>query len=125
MIATRNHRMILVTAPNRRVARKIVRAALEARVAACGNLVPGLESHYWWQGRRETSAEVLVIFKTTRSKVEDLEQVVRAHHPYDTPEFVVLSLDAGSERYLAWIDASVQASSSSGRRGDAPRSAGR
>lgn len=107
MKTTRNHVVVLVTVPNLRVGRRLARAALEARVAACGNLVPGLESHYWWQGKLERSSELLVIFKTTRQRVAALEEVVRAHHPYDTPEFVVLPIVSGSERYLAWIDASV------------------
>lgn len=102
--------MALVTAPDRPTARKLARVALEARLAACANLVPGIESHYWWQGRLERSGEVLVLFKTTRRKVPALEKVILAAHPYDTPEFVVLDLTSGSRRYLAWIGASVEAS---------------
>lgn len=99
--------LVLVTAPNRPTARKLARVALEARLAACSNLVPGIESHYWWQGRLERSGEVLILFKTTRQKVAALEKAILAAHPYDTPEFVVLALDSGSRRYLAWLGASV------------------
>jgi periplasmic divalent cation tolerance protein len=102
--------LILVTAPNRPAARRLARAALEARLAACANLVPGIESHYWWQGRMERSGEVLILFKTTQHKVPALEKMILAAHPYDTPEFVVLAVNSGSQRYLAWIGASVEAS---------------
>ena len=100
--------VVLVTAPNLRTARTLARAALEARLVACANLVPSLESHYWWQGKLERSAEVLVIFKTSRRRLAALEKLILANHPYDTPEFVVVPLTAGSPRYLAWLAASVK-----------------
>lgn len=100
--------LILVTAPNRQTARRLARLALEARLAACANLVPGIESHYWWQGKMARSSEVLILFKTTRRNVVALERLILAEHPYDTPEFVVLSLEAGAKRYLSWIEDSVQ-----------------
>jgi periplasmic divalent cation tolerance protein len=100
--------IVFVTAPNRKVARQLARAALEARVAACANLVPGIESHYWWNGRIESGAEILVIFKTVKTKVRALEKVVLAHHPYDTPEFVALELAGGNRRYLQWLEASTR-----------------
>jgi periplasmic divalent cation tolerance protein len=98
----------LVTAPDRKTARKLARVALRTRAAACANLVPGLESHYWWKGKIESSAEVLIIFKTTRKLLGKLEKVVLKNHPYDTPEFIVLPLRAGNERYLAWLTASTR-----------------
>jgi periplasmic divalent cation tolerance protein len=94
--------LVLVTAPDLKTARKLARKALEARLVACANLVPKIESHYWWQGKLETSAEVLVLFKTTTKTVQALEQVVLANHPYDTPEFVVLPVRAATARYRKW-----------------------
>jgi periplasmic divalent cation tolerance protein len=99
---------VLVTAPDRKTARRLARAALESRLAACASLVPGLESHYWWQGRRERAAEVLILFKTTRRALSALEKQILAGHPYDTPELVVLSLAAGNRRYLAWLADAVR-----------------
>ena len=99
--------MALVTAPDLKTARALARSALAARLAACVNLVPGLESHYWWQGKRERSREVLLVFKTTASRLPKLEACVRAGHPYDTPEFIVLPIAGGSRRYLDWLTASV------------------
>jgi periplasmic divalent cation tolerance protein len=81
----------------------LAKLALEEHLVACANVIPGVESHYWWQDKLEQSAEVLVIFKTLEPNTERLERVIQEHHPYDTPEFVVLALDSGSERYLAWL----------------------
>ena len=67
MKAARNFAIVLVTAPDLKTARALARAALGARLAACANLVPKLESHYWWQGKLERSNEALILFKTTRS----------------------------------------------------------
>jgi len=99
--------VVLVTAPDLKTARALARAALEARLIACANLVPRVESHYWWQGRLERGAEVLLVLKTTRARLAALEKLVLARHPYDTPEFLVLPLQAGTARYLAWLGASV------------------
>jgi periplasmic divalent cation tolerance protein len=96
-------RLVLVTAPDLKTARRLAQAALRQRLAACANLIPGLESHYWWQGKIESSREVLLLFKTRASLLRKLEQLILAQHPYDTPEFVVLQLTAGTERYLAWL----------------------
>jgi len=104
----RRFAVVLVTAPDVRVARRLARAVLEARLAACANLVPRIESHYWWQGKIERGTEVLMILKTTRPHLAALEKMILARHPYDTPEFIVLPLDAGSRRYLGWVNTSVR-----------------
>ena len=96
-------RIVLVTAPNRKVARRLAKSALQAHLAACANLVPGVESHYWWRGRMESAAEVLIIFKTIRRHLRQLEELVLVNHPYETPEFVVLPVSSGSQRYLDWL----------------------
>lgn len=100
--------VVLVTAPDLETARRLARAALECRAAACANLVPGLESHYWWQGKLETSAEVLLIFKTTRRRLGALEKAVAQLHPYDTPEILALPVRAGAEKYLRWLTDETQ-----------------
>jgi periplasmic divalent cation tolerance protein len=97
----------LVTAPDLETARRIAQAALNSKAAACANLLPQIESHYWWQGKLEQNAEVLIIFKTTEPKRAALQEVVLANHPYETPEFVVLPITQGSGNYLAWIRNSV------------------
>ena len=96
--------VVLVTAPDMDLARRLAKAALEAKLAACANIVPAVESHYWWKGKLESSDEVLLIFKTRQQLLPKLERAVREIHPYDTPEFVALPLTASSQKYLAWIE---------------------
>ena len=103
MIAPETFAVVLVTAPDIGLARRLAKAALEAKLVACANLVPAIESHYWWEGKLESSEEVLAIFKTRQQHIPELERVVREIHPYDTPEFVALPLSAGSRKYLAWL----------------------
>lgn len=100
--------MALVTAPDMDTARKIARAALEQRVAACANIVPQIESHYWWQGKIEQTAEILIVFKTLQSAEQDLRECVLANHPYNTPEFVTFAIDSGNERYFRWIQSETR-----------------
>lgn len=107
MKSARQFHVVLVTAPNLKVARQLARAALSARLIACANLMPKLESHYWWQGKIERGAEVLLVLKTTKVRLAKLEQLILAEHTYDTPEILVLDLKSGSDRYLQWLAGSV------------------
>jgi len=100
--------IVLVTAPDLKTARALAKAALKARLIACANLVPKIESHYRWQGKIESGAEVLLMLKTPKTRLAALEQLILARHPYDTPEFIVLPLRAGSEKYLAWLATSCR-----------------
>lgn len=97
--------IVLITAPNLKTARQLAQSALQAKLIACANIVPKLESHYWWQGKLESGAEVLLILKTRRTNLRKLETLVSAKHPYDTPEFLVVSIAGGSKKYLAWLGA--------------------
>ncbi len=111
MKSAARYALVLVTAPELKTARKLGRAALKARLIACANLVPRIESHYWWQGKIEESAEVLLLMKTATAKLAALEKLILAKHPYDTPEFLVLPITHGNKRYLAWLDQSTRHSS--------------
>jgi periplasmic divalent cation tolerance protein len=102
-----NFALVLVTAPDLKTARALAKAALQARLTACANIIPRLESHYWWKGKLERSAETLLLFKTARAKLGALEKCILTNHPYDTPEFLVLNLTKGAARYLAWLRDSV------------------
>ena len=95
--------IVMVTAPDRALARRLAKGALEAKLAACANIVPAVESHYWWEGKLESSDELLLLLKTRQSLLPNLERVIREIHTYDTPEFISLPLTAGSRRYLAWL----------------------
>jgi len=101
--------LALVTAPDRKAARLLATLILQARAAACVNLVPGIESHYWWQGKLDQAREVLLLIKTTRALAPEVERIVHTHHPYETPEFLVQSVTGGSAGYLTWVRDSVVA----------------
>jgi len=94
---------VLVTAPDKSTARKLAHAALTAKLIACANLIPGVESHYWWKEKIEHGKEVLMLLKTTSAQLNGLEKLVVSLHPYDTPEFLVLTIRSGNRRYLAWL----------------------
>src|SRR3569833_2927249 len=102
-MALAQFRIALVTAPDLKTARRLARAALEARLIACANLIPRIESHYHWQGKIERSSEVLMILKTTAKCLKQLEILIITNHPYDTPEFVILDLRGGNKKYLDWL----------------------
>lgn len=94
--------MVLVTAPNLKVARKLARVICETRFAACVNLLPGIESHYWWEGKIESGREVLLLIKARKRSLDRLEEVILREHPYDTPEIVAIPPSHGTARYLSW-----------------------
>jgi len=98
--------LVLVTAPDLKTARALARAALNARLIACANLIPRIESHYRWQGKIATGTEVLLVLKTRKARLAALEKLVLARHPYDTPELLALPLTTGTGKYLAWLAAS-------------------
>lgn len=97
--------VVLVTAPDLKTARALAKEALKAKLAACANLVPGVESHYWWRGKLESAPEVLLIFKTVRKRIPALEKLILARHPYDTPEILALPPAQGTRKYLDWLAA--------------------
>jgi len=108
MKTARSFAVVLVTAPDLKTARSLAQTVLQARLAACVNLVPRLESHYWWQGKLEHSTEVLLVLKTTQARLPALEKTILQHHPYDTPEILALLIQAGTARYLDWLTNCVQ-----------------
>ena len=95
--------VVLVTAPDKKVARKLARAALKAKLIACANLLDKMESHYWWRNKIEQGNEMLMLLKTRSSRLAALEKLILSLHPYDTPEIIVLNITRGNERYLSWL----------------------
>jgi periplasmic divalent cation tolerance protein len=91
------------TFPDAETARKIVREIIDARLAACGNIVPQIESIYRWQGKVESSGEVLAIFKLGAQRYREFEEKLRALHPYEVPEIISLKIDNGLPEYLSWV----------------------
>lgn len=105
--AGRDVRVILVTVPDLEEGKRIARAVVEERLAACVNLVPGVLSVYRWQEGVEEAGEVLLVMKGTADGFEPLRARVVELHPYDTPEVLALPVPEGDERYLAWLRAGV------------------
>lgn len=99
--------VVLSTAPDREVARTLAAALVERKLAACVNLVPGLESHYWWEGEVQHDSEVLLICKTRREHLAEVSEVLVETHPYECPEVVALPIVGGYRNYLDWIAESV------------------
>jgi periplasmic divalent cation tolerance protein len=102
--------LVLVTAPTADEAARLARALVEARLAACGNVVPGLRSIYRWEGAVQDDAEALLLLKTTRDRFEALREAVLRLHPYDVPEVLAVPVEAGSAPYLAWLAGAVTSS---------------
>jgi periplasmic divalent cation tolerance protein len=100
--------VVLVTAPSAEKAAELARALVDERLAACGNVVPGLRSIYRWEGKVQDDAEALLVLKTTRARFEALRDRVLALHPYQVPEVLALPVEAGSAAYLAWIAAETR-----------------
>ncbi len=92
------------TWPDLDTARTAARTLVEERLAACGNIVPGVESIYRWEGKVETGAEVLVVFKTVIGSYQKFETRLRALHPYQVPEVLALRVAAGLPAYLRWVE---------------------
>jgi periplasmic divalent cation tolerance protein len=105
----RQSRVVLVTCGTLAEAKRIARGAVEARLAACGNVILSpMESIYRWKGKVEVSREYLLLMKSTAKRLPELERMVRSMHSYDVPEFLVLPVVSGSREYLGWLAESVK-----------------
>ncbi len=101
------HVLVMTTLPADADATAFARALVDARLAACVNLLAPMESVYRWDGRVEQAPERQVILKTSRDRIDALWQQIRELHPYDVPEFIVVPIVEGSDAYLRWITESV------------------
>lgn len=99
--------LVLTTAPASFDARALARELVEARVAACVNIVERVHSVYRWEGKVAEDGEQLLVIKTGDLRVPALREELFKRHPYEVPEFVVLSVDETSDAYGAWVLASV------------------
>ena len=99
--------LVFCTFPDAETAAAVTRTLVEEKLAACGNIVPGVRSIYAWEGRIEDAPEVLVLFKTAGPAYAKLEKRLLKLHPYDTPEIVALEAGAAAKAYAAWVAAAV------------------
>jgi periplasmic divalent cation tolerance protein len=95
--------LVYTTWPSIVEAEEAGRAIVEKRLAACVNIVPGMISHYWWQGKIERAEETVAIFKTRAAIAEEVRAAVAASHPYDTPAIIVLPVESLDAAYHRWI----------------------
>lgn len=95
--------LVITNLPDAEAAEDLARALVEARVAACVNVLAPCQSVYRWQGAVEAASEVPLLIKTTRSRYAALETLIRERHPYDLPEIIALPLERGLPEYLAWV----------------------
>jgi len=96
---------VYVTAPSLAEAESLARLAVEGRLAACANILPGMRSLYWWQGKLEQAEEAVLILKTTEALVPALTEALTRAHSYDCPCVVALPIAAGNPDFLRWIEA--------------------
>lgn len=95
-------RIVFVTAPPAE-AEGIAKKLLEERLIACANLMPGVTSLYWWEGKIQRDGEVLIVMKTPRRNVAKLLKRVKALHSYKVPEFLALGVREGNPDYVKWV----------------------
>ncbi|MBA2435540.1 MAG: divalent-cation tolerance protein CutA [Verrucomicrobiota bacterium] len=95
--------LVLSTFPDVATARRIGRQLVEDKCAACANLLPAVESIYWWQQKVETASETIVLLKTSADRYEALETTLRQLHPYEVPEIIAFRVEQGLPEYLRWV----------------------
>ncbi len=96
--------LVYMTGPDQDVASRIGQALLEQRLAACVNILPAVQSMYWWEGQIQHASEIVVLAKTTASLFESFKACVLGLHPYEIPCIVALAIDHGHDPFLRWIE---------------------
>lgn len=100
--------VIFVTTSSEEEARKVAELLLGQRKAACINIVPRVDSSFWWQGKLDSARESLLIIKTRASLLPEIIEMVKSVHSYEVPEIIALPIIGGSEDYLKWIDDEIR-----------------
>lgn len=100
--------VVLCTAPDDASAQALAAGALAEKLAACVTLLPGATSLYYWEGKLEQTSEVQMILKTRNTHQQELLDYLKLHHPYETPELLVLPVIHGDNDYLSWLNASLR-----------------
>jgi periplasmic divalent cation tolerance protein len=100
--------VIFVTVGNSKDAALLAKSLVEKRLAACVNLLPGIASWYWWEGKVTEDQEVLLTMKTSRDQFPALEKEILRVHSYAVPEVIALPIVEGSKNYLNWIEESLR-----------------
>jgi periplasmic divalent cation tolerance protein len=99
--------IVFVTCENRQQAEQIAQAVVSEKLAACVNILPGIQSVYVWEGQLTSSEEVLCLMKTTQGRFTQLQDRIRALHSYQVPEIVAATIEQASRAYEDWVDESI------------------
>jgi periplasmic divalent cation tolerance protein len=99
--------VVFITAGNDEEAGRIADLLVKQRLAACVNIVPGVESRFWWQGKLDTAGESLLIAKSRAAMLPEIISKVKKAHSYDVPEIIALPVLGGNPEYLAWLEEEV------------------
>ncbi len=100
--------VVFVTASTEEEAHRIAELLLGQRKAACINIVSGVDSLFWWQGKLDSARENLLIIKTRASLLPEIVDLVKSVHSYEVPEIIAMPIVGGNEDYLRWIDNEVK-----------------
>jgi len=98
------HIIVFITVADEEEARLISRVLLKQRKAACINIIPGVNSLFWWQEKIDSAEESLLVIKTRSVLLDEITQLVKEIHSYDVPEIIALPIIGGNKDYLEWID---------------------
>lgn len=102
------HIVIFITTKNKREANKIAKKLVAEKLIACANIVDGIQSKYWWQGKVCNDTEALMVIKSKKSLLTKITKVVKSCHSYSVPEIIALPIVGGNKDYLKWIDQSCK-----------------
>ena len=100
--------LVLTTCPGSTTAKRIANDLVMEKLAACVQIIPGVQSFFCWAGRMDNAAELLLLIKTTSDRYKALENRIKVLHPYELPEVISVTISGGLERYLDWIDTNTQ-----------------
>jgi periplasmic divalent cation tolerance protein len=99
--------LVLSNCGSEEEARKVAKALVETRVAACVNILPGIQSVYHWKGEIQEDAEWMLLIKSTRALFDNLVVELRKIHSYQVPEVLAIPVIAGDQDYLDWMDREI------------------
>jgi len=108
MVEKQSKIVILITTSSAEEAHRIADQLLNQRKAACVNIIPRVDSLFWWQGKLDSARESLMVIKTKTSKLKEITELVKKVHSYEVPEVIALPIVGGNEDYLKWLDTSLE-----------------
>lgn len=99
--------LVLTTFPDIDTAQRLAREMVQAKLAACVNIMPAGQSTYIWEDKICNESEYLAVIKSMEHRYQELEQYIKQHHPYELPEIISTLINNGSKEYLAWLTANT------------------